>query len=312
MKKIAVFNPNAGKGIDQLQLSAVLPVLKKAGIEVWITTSKHDAENRIREWCECNPLEKVYFIISGGDGTMHEAINGAAGHPYAVFVSVPTGSGNDFARYFGGFRLDEQLPESLDHALIEEHDVISYEMNAIRTAVSNMGMGFDAEVAFSANQSKIKKFLNKLSIGKIVYVVFLVRQLMTFKPYTLELTANEQSYRFDRVWFMTISNQPYFGGGMIIAPLADRKDGKLDITVVHGLSRIKFLLVFVSVFRGTHTRFKEVSLIRTNEVTFRAARDVRVHADGEDNGLLQAGHMAKASVTPRAIRTVSKLALDES
>ncbi|WP_404404419.1 diacylglycerol/lipid kinase family protein [Jeotgalibacillus malaysiensis] len=311
MKRIAIFNPHAGKGIDQRQLSAVLPVLKEAGIEVWMTTSKHDAENRIKDWCECHPSEKVCFIISGGDGTMHEAVNGAAGHQYAVFASIPTGSGNDFARYFGGFKLNGQLPELLDSAVCEEHDVIRYEMNAVRTAVSNMGAGFDAEVAYAANQSKIKKVLNKLSIGKVVYVVFLVRQLLTFRPYTLELTADEQIYRFDRVWFMTISNQPYFGGGMIIAPSADSRDGKLDITVVHGLSRLKFLLVFVSVFRGSHTKYKEVSLIRTDAVTCRTDRGVRVHADGEDNGLLKADRILKANVAPREIRTASKLALDE-
>ncbi len=311
MRKIAVFNPNAGKGMNQRQLSEVLPVLKDAGFDIWITASKHDAENRIREWCRIHPSDQVCFIVSGGDGTMHESVNGASDHPHAVFASIPTGSGNDFERYFGGFELDEKLPERLNSSVIEQHDVISYGMPAVRTAVSNMGAGFDAEVAYSANQSKLKKLLNKLSIGKVVYVVFLIRQLMSFKPFKLELTADNKSYSFDRVWFMTISNQPYFGGGMIIAPTADSKDGELDITVVHGLSRLKFLLVFVSVFKGTHTRFKEVSLIRSGAVSCRSDRAVRVHADGEDNGLLKAGHELKAAASTRKIRVASKLALDE-
>ncbi|MDZ5712522.1 diacylglycerol/lipid kinase family protein [Jeotgalibacillus haloalkalitolerans] len=312
MKKIAVFNPNAGKGINRHQLSALLPALQIAGIEVWMTRSKHDAEQRIREWCVAHPCEEVCFIISGGDGTMHEAVNGAAGHKHAVFASIPAGSGNDFARYFGGFDLNASLPESLEQVQYEWHDVIRYEMNETRTAVSNMGAGFDAEVAYAANHSRIKKFLNKLSIGKAVYVVFLVRLLISFRPYTLELKVNGEKQIYSRVWFMTISNQPYFGGGMKIAPSADTKDGELDITVVHGLSRLKFLLVFGSVFRGTHTKFKEVSVIRSGAVICHSDQDVRVHADGEDNGLLKAGQSLKAAAAPFEIRTVNKLTLDES
>lgn len=311
MKLIAIFNPNAGKGINQHQLT-MLPGLQKAGVEVWMTRAKHDAERRIREWCASNPFEEVCFIVSGGDGTMHEAVNGAAGHQHAVFVSIPAGSGNDFARHFGGFKLDKQLPEYLKQISIEDHDVIRYEMNGTRSAVSNMGAGFDAEVAYAANQSRIKKVLNKLSIGKIVYVVFLVRLLFTFKPYTLNMTANNQNYQFNRVWFMTISNQPYFGGGMKIAPSADSQDGELDITIVHGLSRMKFLLVFVSVFKGTHTKCKEVRLIRSKQVICRTETDVRVHADGEDNGLLKKGEPLKAAAAPLEIRTAAKLTLDES
>ncbi|TFD98272.1 diacylglycerol/lipid kinase family protein [Jeotgalibacillus salarius] len=314
MKKIAVCNPNAGKGLSKRLLSTLIPVLQNDGIEIWMTRSKHDAEHRIRDWCNENPDLEVCFIISGGDGTMHEAVNGAAGHQHASFASIPTGSGNDFARYFGGFELDQDLSAAMERSTLSKHDVIRYKLNGgqTRTAVSNMGAGFDAEVAFSANQSPLKKLLNKLSIGKVVYVLFLVRQLMIFKPYSLEVTVHNKTFLFDKVWFATISNQPYYGGGMKIAPKADTRDGELDLTIVHGLSRIKFLFVFLSVFKGTHTKFKEVYHLRSEKVDLKAGADVRVHADGEDNGLLKENQRLTATAIPSEILISAKLALDES
>ncbi|KIL47286.1 hypothetical protein KP77_23910 [Jeotgalibacillus alimentarius] len=311
MKKIAIFNPNAGKGLNQKTLALLIPVFKQAGIEVWISRAKHDIENRIREWCDEYPFEKVCFIVSGGDGTMHEAVNGAAGHKHAVFASIPAGSGNDFARHFGGLKLDVNLPERLSRLQSEDQDLITYSIKKERVAVSNMGAGFDAEVAYSANRSRIKKVLNKLSAGKLVYVVFLIQQLLVFKPYTLTLTSDGREKQFERVWFTTISNQPYYGGGMKIAPHADTKDGLLDVTVVHGLSRIKFLLVFLSVFKGSHISFKEVFQVRSDLVHCIADRDVRVHADGEDNGLLPAGKALLAQIAADKIRVAGQLALDE-
>ncbi|MBM7578994.1 diacylglycerol/lipid kinase family protein [Jeotgalibacillus terrae] len=311
MKKIAVFNPNAGKGLNQKSLTLLIPAFNQAGIDVWISRAKHDIENRIREWCDNHPLEEVCFIVSGGDGTMHEAVNGAAGHKHTVFASIPAGSGNDFARHFGGLKLDMNLLQHLSRLHSEDQDLITYSMIKERVAVSNMGAGFDAEVAYSANRSKIKKLLNKLSAGKLVYVVFLIQQLLVFKPYSLTIIADRREKQFKRVWFTTISNQPYYGGGMKIAPNADTKDGLLDVTVVHGLSRIKFLLVFLSVFKGSHVTFKEVYQVRSARVNCIADRDVRVHADGEDNGLLPAGQALSAQIAADKIRVAGQLALDE-
>src|SRR5699024_10112322 len=40
------------------------------------------------------------IIVIGGDGTLHEVINGLSDHPIPVSL-IPSGSGNDFSRGFG-------------------------------------------------------------------------------------------------------------------------------------------------------------------------------------------------------------------
>src|SRR5574342_31266 len=103
----------------------------------------------------------------------------------------------------------------------------------------------------------MKALLNKLSLGRIVYVYFLLKKLFTYKTSTIDLSIDGKKHIFEQTWFVTVSNQPYYGGGVEIAPAAEPDDGLLNIAVVHQLSRLKLLLVFISVFWGRHIHFKE-------------------------------------------------------
>ena len=76
--------------------------------------------------------------------------------------------------------------------------------------------------------------------------------------------------RYEKVWFVTVSNQPFFGGGMKIAPKADPTDGCSDVTIVHHLSRLKLLFVFITVFFGKHTRFKEVVQYKGKKISIKS------------------------------------------
>jgi diacylglycerol kinase (ATP) len=71
---------------------------------------------------------------------------------------------------------------------------------------------------------------------------------------------------------------------MKIAPNAQPDDGILDITVVHQLSKLKLLLVFISVFWGKHIHFKEVKIFKGETASIHSSSALFVHADGETIG----------------------------
>ncbi|MFK4997393.1 diacylglycerol/lipid kinase family protein [Bacillus sp. N9] len=110
--------------------------------------------------------------------------------------------------------------------------------------------------------------MNYFSLGTAVYSVYLVRELFTYKPQTVELQVDDQRFRLEKTWFVTVSNQPFYGGGMKIAPNANPTDGELCVTVVHHLSKVKLLCVFISVFWGGHLRFKEVNQFKESIFKF--------------------------------------------
>jgi diacylglycerol kinase (ATP) len=232
--------------------------------------------------------DKVAGVICvGGDGTMNEVVNGLIDHPEIKIGYIPAGTGNDFSR---GYSIPKSPEDALKLILkrmnkpIRKYDVgkASFEQSKkTRSFVNSLGIGFDAEVSKVANESKIKKYLNQLGLGFLSYVVALLKILFTYELTNVTITIDGNIYRYHNVWFVTISNQSYYGGGMKISPNARPNDGILNITVVHNLSRLKLLAVFVSVFFGKHVLFKEVSLHTGEMIKVESEKPLLIHADGE-------------------------------
>ena len=87
--------------------------------------------------------------------------------------------------------------------------------------VNSLGAGFDAEVVKLTNESKMKKYFNKIGLGSLAYVGSVIRLLFSYKLTNMIVELDERTYKFEKVWFVTVSNQPFYGGGMKIAPKAD-------------------------------------------------------------------------------------------
>ncbi|UYZ21109.1 diacylglycerol/lipid kinase family protein [Mesobacillus jeotgali] len=241
----------------------------------------------------------------GGDGTLHEVVNGAASSSNITIGFIPGGSGNDFSR---GFLIPKRSALALRLMIDKwcdptEIDIGKIQHNELQETyfMNNMGVGFDAAVAKDSNESRMKGLLNRFSLGRLVYVYILIKKLLTFRTVPIEVTVDGNVYKYSKAWFVTVSNQPYYGGGMKIAPAALPDDGILDITVVHQISRLKLLLVFISVFWGKHTKFQEVEQFTGKSITIESTAEVLPHADGE-----AIGHTPlKIQACPKALKILS-------
>lgn len=246
-----------------------------------------------------NQLEKLVIAV-GGDGTVHEVMNGMVNSRHVTLGVIPGGSGNDFSR---GFLIPSDPEEAVTVILrLMNHEATLIDIGKVtmkdlseKYFINNMGAGFDALVSHAVNQSRMKAFLNKLGLGRLVYVYFLLEKLFTYQCTTIDLLIDGKKHIFEDTWFVTVSNQPYYGGGMKIAPDAKPDDGKLDITIVHQLSKLKLLLVFISVFWGKHIYFKEVKTFKGVTASIHSSSALYVHADGETIGF-----------TPLDIQVVTK------
>jgi diacylglycerol kinase (ATP) len=233
--------------------------------------------------------DQKIIIAVGGDGTISEVMNGMALYSNITLGFIPGGSGNDFSR---GFQIPANPEEALtvilrlmkEEAPLVDIGKITMVDHSEHYFINNMGAGFDALVSHEVNHSKTKAWLNKLSIGRLVYVYFLLKKLFSYKCTTIDLSIDGNRHILEQTWFVTVSNQPYYGGGMMIAPDAVPDDGFLDITVAYRLSRLKLLLVFISVFWGKHVHFKEVKTFKGRRVSIQSSSSLYVHADGEDIG----------------------------
>ncbi|MFZ7944941.1 diacylglycerol/lipid kinase family protein [Neobacillus sp. 19] len=294
MKQIfLIINPKAGNGYclkiwERIESQLMM---EQIPYQAFFTEYSGHAKKLARQIAAKNQEQKLIIAV-GGDGTINEVLNGVVKEKHITLGFIPGGSGNDFSR---GYHIPADPLEALNVILrLRKQKALPVDIGKVTNAeagdarehffINNMGAGFDAVISYEVNQSRIKAWLNRISLGRLVYVYFLLKKLFTYKTTTIDLSIDGNKHIFEQTWFVTISNQPFYGGGMKIAPNAVPDDGTFDITVVHQLSRLKLLLVFISVFWGKHIHFKEVKTFRGRVISIQSPASLFVHADGEHIG----------------------------
>ncbi|MBT2690513.1 diacylglycerol kinase family lipid kinase [Bacillus sp. ISL-47] len=288
---IFIINPQAKNGYCQKVWRKVEQVLQHENVPYSASRTEYrgHAKEMAEYYAEQACGQRLSIIAVGGDGTLHEVINGTAMYPNVTVGFIPGGSGNDFSRGFG-------VPKDPVAALIailkgKDVETVRTDIGMVRHTgknetyfINNMGAGFDAQISEKVNRSKMKGILNRLSLGKFVYALFLIKELFVYKCSTLEIEVDGRKQSFHSAWFVTVSNQPFYGGGMKISPDANPFDGILNLTIVHNISKFKLLFVFASVFKGKHVAFKEVAFLQGKTIRIRSSHPIPAHADGEPLG----------------------------
>lgn len=269
-------NPTAGRGRAGRRLPRIAELLKEAGVEFETFTSAAvgDLERQVREHVS-HGAERI--IVAGGDGSIHEAVNGimTADQPARLGV-VPTGTGNDFAKAC-------DIPLDWEHATRLLGNRIAAGASWRRIDVGRMndryfangvGIGFDAKVTKVARSYR-------WPIGDLVYLVALFRCIIdgVITP-QMTITSDEMNVS-GPLTLVNVSNGPWVGGMFHIAPMADNTDGKLELLVADPVSRLRTLGLLPKIITGRHLGEKEVSHAAVTRVTIESAGPVPSHLDGE-------------------------------
>ena len=283
MNVLIIVNPLAGNGKALSRWERFRKTLTFS-YEVLMTREPKDATVIAKKASEMH--EQLLLIAFGGDGTAHEVIEGVIGCAHCTVGAVGAGSGNDFGRGFVSFKTATQLNHYVSSSLITK----SIDIGSLKSKdkdyyfVNNAGIGFDATVAFNVNHSSLKKKLNYLGLGKLAYTYYVVKTLVTFKRFSLNISNDQMDKEFQNVWFATVSNQFLSTPPVLTGDDSNPSDGLLELTVVHDLSKLKLLLVFATVFLGKHTQFKEVRQFTSTAFKISTNQNVLRHTDGEFAG----------------------------
>jgi diacylglycerol kinase family enzyme len=298
MRWTAVVNPAAGRGRTRRSLGPLTDACTARGVDVHVARDQADGEQAARAAFGAGRG----VVACGGDGTVSElaAVAAECGGPLAV---VPTGSGNDFARHFG---IDGKRP--LDAlALLDHGREIACDLGHVRAAdgaerrfTTVAHTGFDADANRWANTVQ-------WTSGTTLYVLAVMRTLVTYRPRPLRLTTTDGSGTpvvwEGPAWLVAAGNTRYYAGGMMISPTARADDGLLDVCVIGPISRARFLYRFPRVFSGTHTAVVGVETFRGRTVEIEPlgpGLDLDVYASGEPVGPLA----ACVATDPGALRLI--------
>lgn len=283
-----IVNPNSRTGLGmQLWREAEL-VLQKEQVpyRVFFTGHSSHASEITREISEKGA--PCTIVILGGDGTVNEVMQGIS-HPELITLGyIPIGSGNDFAR---DYRLPLHPEQALDNILHPKQTALM-DIGCIsasgqtRYFAGSSGMGFDAAICLEAQDSRIKRVLNRLKLGSFTYVSIALHQLFSFRPFKASVLLDEtETLTLSNAYFISVMNQPYEGGGLKLAPDTDGCDGLLDVCIIHRLPKLLLPFLLPTAFFGKHTVFRRyVDIRRCRTVTLQAASPAPVHSDGESFG----------------------------
>lgn len=269
-------NPIAGRGRAKRRLPRILELLESAGVNAVVHQSigVGDLENQVFEAVRNGAAQ---LIVAGGDGSIHEAVNGImeAGEEVALGV-VPVGTGNDFAKA-AGIPLDWEAATTLlarriaDGATPRRIDL--GRMND-RWFANGAGIGLDAKVTRIARSYR-------WPIGDLVYLAAIL-QAMLDGIATPEILIEADELQWDGpLTLANISNGPWVGGMFHIAPMANNEDGVLELLIAKPVTRGRILRLLPKLMRGQHMDEAEIVHASVRQVKISASATVPSHLDGE-------------------------------
>ena len=298
---VLIANPNAGRGQVDKALPRVESVLKKEDLSYRIVRTTHPGHATEAARQALLNGER-YLVAVGGDGTVHEVVNGMVsdGGPLAadaVLGVVAAGSGSDFGRSFG---LPSDVVQAAAHLAgdrvrpIDVGTVTYTGQGAARTRcfvnIAQAGLG-GAVVARAARFKGPGRLL-----GGARYAAAFWLALPRFRPAAVRLDANGQ-YHAWRAFNVVVANCRFYGGGMHISPNSDPCDCLLDILVMTGPKSDSFTTL-PKVYKGAHLPHRNIAELRAAQLSIEADQDFPVEADGEVLGTTPASF----GVIPGAIR----------
>ncbi len=265
-----IVNPIAGNHKCRRYIPALTAKLSDRGISHHLKVSQY--QGHIKQLTlQARERGCKRIIVCGGDGTINEAINALVDSDVKLGI-LPLGTGNDFARTLG-------IKENLDFACTVVRDEKVRKIDLVRVNGDKYygsvgGIGFDAEVASWANRYK------RFAPGATIYLLAILAKLFTYRFKQVSI-VHDTGKHTGEILMAAIGNTEWYGGGINITPTAIMDDGVLDICVVQKINKLKLLLFFPSVLKGTHTRFSEVKLYRTKKISITSETPLQLLGDGE-------------------------------
>src|SRR5436305_1245834 len=245
---IVILNPTANRGNMQQHRALIRHRLEKEPqAEYGETSGQEEPQELARKAAE----EGRPVIIVGGDGSVHEVVNGILSSGRRVPLGiVAAGSGNDYA--WNTLKLPHDPAVAIERAFTGH--LVDSDAGIVngRYFVNSFSTGLDADIAAAAGQLKKIPFMS----GSRLYYTSTLKQLFfgysrcPWLKFTLDGEEQASGSTFKRYVLMAVTNGPTYGAGFRINPKADYADGLLDICTINYTPLLRALKLLPLVQKG--------------------------------------------------------------
>ena len=275
-----LINPAAGRGRARHHARSIRRLLADSGVEFEEiqSTAVGDIEYKVFAAAAAG-ADRI--IVAGGDGSVHEAVNGILRSDSQTALGViPVGTGNDFAKACS-------IPLHWEDATRLLADWIGSDMPLRyidagrmndRYFANGVGIGFDAKINQIARG-------NRLPLGGLVYLIA-VFQGVWDGVITPDIRMRYDGTEYDGPGTLVeVCNGASVGGMFQIAPMARNDDGFLDLVIVQPVGRLRIFALLPRLMKSSHINANEVSCARVNSLSLIANEPLPSHLDGEIQAL---------------------------
>lgn len=285
VKWFVIVNPVAGSGKGLDDYPQISKLLRDSGIACEAVFTEH----------KCHATELTVFaiekgfrhiIVVGGDGTLHEVVNGLFIQkrvaPSEVTVAViAVGTGNDWIRMYGIPTHYSEAIRALKEGYTFLQDVaeVEYEEShyrQMRHMANVAGMGFDAVVNFAYQRKKAKG-----KTGKGVYLWCMIRSFFKHKSTGVKIWVDDRLVFNNLIFSIAIGIGKYNGGGMQQLPAAVADDGLLDITMIKPMHWWQVLFRMRRLYNGTIYSIGHVLHAQGSKIRIESSPETPLEVDGE-------------------------------
>ena len=274
-----IYNPTSGREILKRNLPDILQKLEIAGYEAscHATTGSGDATTAARI-----AVEREYDVViaAGGDGTIHEVVNGLAEQKYRPKLGIiPGGTTNDFARAL-------QIPRDVGAAvdIITRGDTIPVDIGRFNEKyfINIAGGGRITELTYEV-PSKLKTML-----GQLAYYLKGMEMLPSIKATDLRIEYDGKLFEGEVMLFLVgLTNS--IGGFEKLAPDSSINDGLFSLLILKKTNLADLIRIATLALRGEHVNDANVIYTQANHIKVDSNEEkVQLNLDGELGGLLPA------------------------
>jgi YegS/Rv2252/BmrU family lipid kinase len=243
------------------------------------------------------------IVAAGGDGTVHEVVNGMMATAknneeiVGTLGTLAVGSGSDFAHNIG---VPPDLPSAchgLTHGQTRVVDIgrVTVDDQPPKYFDNTINVGFGGTVTEEARKVKWVR-------GMALYLPVVLKTILLAR--SPRMTVEYNGEKVTKPMLMVVAgNGAREGGGFFCTPDAQVDDGLLDLCIVEAVSKLTQFKLVPRFMDGSHKDHEAAKMARTTHVTITSPDNLIAHVDGEM--LCTEGHRLEFEMLPHRLRIIS-------
>jgi diacylglycerol kinase (ATP) len=276
---LVILNPAANRG----KMDKHRAIVRKRAEREQATYVETTKQGEAKELARIAGKEGRPVIIVGGDGSVHEAVNGILSSGGRVPLGiVGAGNGNDFA--WNTLKLPRDPTHAIEKAFHGQLIEVDGGVVNGRYFANSFSVGLDADIAVAADRMKQIPFMSGV---RLYYATTIKQLLLGYRncPWlSFQLDSSDEStekIQWKRFVLIAVTNGPTYGAGFRINPKADHADGFFDVCTIDYMPLLRALKLLPIVKKGEHIGLPEVTFYRAKSVSIESRNSVNVQMDGE-------------------------------